>query len=476
MVEIVEHGLLHQVGMHRRDAVDAVRADEGELPHPHPAAGLLVDQRHRGAEIDVARAARVGQRQMRGVDAVDDFEMPRQQPLEQFDRPGLQRLRQQRVIGVGQRRHRDLPRFVPAEIVQVDQDAHQLGDGEARMGVVELHRDLGGEVAQLPVGSEVPLDQVLQRGRDEEIFLPQPQLAPRRALVVRIEEFADRFRARLLGDGAEIIAGVEDVEPQRIGRARRPQPQRVDVLAAPADDRRVVGDGLHGFRRTPGGAVAAAVVDMVDAAAEMDVIDHLGPLEFPGVAEAQPFVRIFVLPALRNDLAEQAEIVADAVADGGNGERRHALHEARREPPEAAIAERRIRLAFAQVGKADAEIAERGLEHRQQAHIVQRVGEQAADQEFEREVIDPLAAGVVALLLGRQPAVHDAVAQRQRRRLVPVAPGRHAGVLADRKPELGEDRALDLGQRQFVDRLAQRRIVCRIISWDLFLQHVDPCG
>ena len=88
---------------------------------------------------------------------------------------------------------------------------------------------------------------------------------------------------------------------------------------------------------------------MVDMAAEMNVIDHLRPLEFPGVAEAQPFVRIFLLPALRDDLAEQAEIVADAVADGGNGQRRHALHEARREPPEAAIAERRIRLAFAQV-------------------------------------------------------------------------------------------------------------------------------
>ena len=90
------------------------------------------------------------------------------------------------------------------------------------MGVVELHRDLGGQVAQLSVGGEVPLDQVLQRGGDEEIFLTQPQLAARGAFVVRVEELADRFRARLLGDGAEVIAGVEDVEPQRIRRARRP--------------------------------------------------------------------------------------------------------------------------------------------------------------------------------------------------------------------------------------------------------------
>ena len=60
------------------DEPGPMRADEGKLAHPHPATALLIDQRHRGAEIDIARAARVGHRQMRGIDAVDDFEMPRQ--------------------------------------------------------------------------------------------------------------------------------------------------------------------------------------------------------------------------------------------------------------------------------------------------------------------------------------------------------------------------------------------------------------
>jgi len=55
--------------------------------------------------------------------------------------------------------------------------------------------------------------------------------------------------------------------------------------------------------------------------------------------------------------------------------------------------------------------------------------------------------------------VHDAVAQRQRRRHVPVALGRHAGILADRKAELGENGALDFGQRQLVDRLTRRGII-----------------
>ena len=301
------------------------------------------------------------------------------------------------------------------------------------------------------------VDQILQRGRNEEIFLAQAQLAARQALVVRIQELADRLGARLLGAGAEIVAGVEDVELQRIGRARRPQPERVDVLAAPADDRGVVGDGLHGFAGMPDSAAAALVIDMLDAAAEMDVIDHFGPLQFPGVAEAQPFVGIFLLPALVDDLAEQAEIIADAIAAGGNGKGCHALHEAGGQPPEAAIAQGCVGLAFAQVGEADAEIAERGVEHLEKAHIVQRIGEQPADQELETEIVDPLAPRIVALLFRCQPAVHDAVAQRQRGGLVPVVLGRHAGVLADREPELGKDRALDLRDSQFIDGLVGRR-------------------
>ena len=303
----------------------------------------------------------------------------------------------------------------------------------------------------------MPLDQVLQRGCDEEIFLAQPQLAPRRTFVVRVEELADRFRARFLRGGADVVAGVEHIELERVGRARRPEPQRVDVLAAPAHDRRVVGDGLDGFRRAPGRAIASLLIDMFDAAAEIDLIDHFGALEFPGVAEAQPFVGIFVLPALRDDLAEQTEIITNAVADGGDRQRRHALHETGRQPSETAIAQRRIGLAFAKFCKVHAEIAERGRKYRQQSHIVQRIGEQAADQKFQAEVVDPLAAGVVTFLFRRQPMVDDAVAQRQCGGLVPVVPGGRPGILADRKPQLGENSALDFGQRQLIDRLMGSR-------------------
>ena len=74
--------------------------------------------------------------------------MARQQALEQFHRPGLERLRQQRVVGVAETRLGHFPGLVPGDGVLVDQDAQQLGDGDGGVGIVELDGDLLGEVLQ----------------------------------------------------------------------------------------------------------------------------------------------------------------------------------------------------------------------------------------------------------------------------------------------------------------------------------------
>ena len=56
-VEGMEHGLAHEIGVERRDAVDLVRADEGEVAHSHPPAGVFVDQRYRGEQALIDESA-----------------------------------------------------------------------------------------------------------------------------------------------------------------------------------------------------------------------------------------------------------------------------------------------------------------------------------------------------------------------------------------------------------------------------------
>ena len=103
-VQIAEHGLAHQVGVQRRHAVDPMRADKGQVAHAQLAAAVFVDQRDRSEVIEVAGSAlRARAIEMIGVDAVDDLQVARQEALEQRHRPAFQRLRQQRVVGVGER-------------------------------------------------------------------------------------------------------------------------------------------------------------------------------------------------------------------------------------------------------------------------------------------------------------------------------------------------------------------------------------
>ncbi len=305
------------------------------------------------------------------------------------------------------------------------------------MGIVELDRRAGRERPHAAFQAEMAVDDVLQGRGDEEVLLAQPQLLAGRRRIARIEEFRDRLGARHFRHRAEMVAAVERLELHRIDRARRPQPQRVDVPAAPADDRGIEGDRLDRFVRNPLDLLRAVrPVDAQDVAAIMNVVDDVRALELPRVAGVQPVFGKLLLPSFRDELLEQAMLVADAVTLRRDGKARHAVHEAGGEPSEAAVAKCCVRLNFGNVAQADAEIAQRGLEPAHQLHVAERIAEQPADQEFEREIVDALLSAPSRLALGFEPALHDPVAQRQRRGNEPVVLGRAVRFLADDQRDL----------------------------------------
>src|ERR1041385_2474038 len=96
--------------MQRRDAVDLVRADKGEVAHADMPALPLVDYRDRGVLAIAGAIDTCGLLQVLGIDAVDDVEVARQEALEEGDRPILERLRQQRMVRVGKGADGDTPR------------------------------------------------------------------------------------------------------------------------------------------------------------------------------------------------------------------------------------------------------------------------------------------------------------------------------------------------------------------------------
>ena len=176
----------------------------------------------------------------------------------------------------------------------------------------------------------------------------------------------------------------------------------------------------------------------VDMAAKADVVNDFGSGELPRIAKGQPILGIFVLPAVLDGLSEQAVVITYSIADRGDIERRHAVHETGGEAPEAPIAERRVGLQRPQRVEIDAKIGE-GRAHRlRQTQIGERVDQQPPDQKLEREIINPPPVLLIVALRRREPGRHDAVAGRQRGGDEPVARARGGFVLADRGGETAQ--------------------------------------
>ena len=131
--------------------------------------------------------------QVTTVDLVDDLQVARDQYLEQLDRPALQRLGKQRVIGVGQCANGKSPGLIPRQARLIQQQAHQLGDRQRRMRVVHLDRDVVRQACPIQALAPEARDDVLQRAADQEVLLQESQRAAGQCRVIRIQHAGERF-------------------------------------------------------------------------------------------------------------------------------------------------------------------------------------------------------------------------------------------------------------------------------------------
>ena len=243
--------------MQRRDAVDRVRCRgrpggpcaPGGRASPRSATWRQAARRRRRA------AARTCSR-WRRVQQVDDLHVPRQQPLHQRHRPGLQRLGQQRVVGVGN--VATVMRQASSHSSPCTSISRRISSMTAIAGWVSLSwiAALSARLSQRAELVEMPAQQVLQRGGGEEELLAQPQLLPGVAVVAGIQHAETASVAHPLAQGAHMVAAVERSRCSGVSARADHSRSVLAVLAAAADHRRVVGDGRGSSR--PGARHSAA--------------------------------------------------------------------------------------------------------------------------------------------------------------------------------------------------------------------------
>ncbi len=412
--EVGQQVRLDQLRVQLGHAVDAVRAHHGQVRHAHLPLGPLLDDRGPALQLRVPGRGDVHVVHEAVVDLEDDLHVPRQQALEERDRPALQRLGQQRVVGVGRGLLRQLPGPVPGQPLVVEQHPHQLCHGDGGVGVVELDRHLVRQLVQAVVGALVAAQDVVDRGADEEVLLLQAQLPALGGVVLGVEHLGDALRQRLLLHRASVVPVVEDLEVEVVGGLGRPEPQVVDRVVVVAGHRHVVGHGLHLLGLDPAAAQLAVDLLLLHAAVKVDRHGALVAGDLPDVAQAQPGVGVLHLPAVLQPLLEDAELIADAVAVARQGQRGHGVEEAGRQAAQAAVAQARIGLVLQQPTQVDAVLQQQHPRHLVLPQIDQVQRQRPAEQKLRREVVGSLDVLFVVGALGLDPAVHQAVARGQR--------------------------------------------------------------
>ena len=355
-VVVREGAALQDVAVQLGDAVDRVGIGDAHVGHVRlvvgqdghvadlfPLAGEVVEQLLAEAAVHLLHD---------GVDA-------RQRLPQHALRPLLQGFRHDGVVRVGDGGLRDALGLVPGQALLVHEDAHELRNHQRGMGVVDVEGDLLRQ--QRHVVADVALEDlhsVLQRGARQEVLLHEAQLLALGGVVLRVEHLGDPAR-----DGVLVLMGGQAVHGRGfgvevVGQHGAPGAQAVHDLAVVAHDGQVIGHGDDVLRVLEGDVVLPVHPLLHETAAEVD--RHGVPLgrDLPGVAVGQPLVRHLHLLAVYDALAEEAVLVADGAADGGEVQGRHGVQEAGGQTAQAAVAQRGFRLLVEHLAQGEAQLLE----------------------------------------------------------------------------------------------------------------------
>ena len=263
--DIAEEVAAQDLTVQGGDAVDGLAGGKAEVCHVHAAVGDDEAAPHArivaeaGAQI-VAPAA---------VDLADDLPHARQLALNEPLRPRLERLGHDGVVGIIDAGGDDRPRLVPAETVLIEQQAHELGNDERRVRVVDLDDVVLGKVAHRAVARAVGAQDALCRRGDEEILLADAQSLALDVVVRRIEHLRDDLGHRALLQALDVAAGGEEVHIQIVRAVRLPEAEGIDAPVAIRRNEHIARHGQHALIAAQLAVIVAVGVPVrLDTAAE----------------------------------------------------------------------------------------------------------------------------------------------------------------------------------------------------------------
>ena len=443
-VELGEEIALEELGMERRDTVDRVTADHGQIRHTDHLVVPLLDQGELLDLIQIAWPNLLHLDEKAFVSLEDDLEMTGQNLAEEPHAPFFERFGQEGVVRVGQRPGDDRPGLLPGEAVHVMKKSLQLDHGDGWMGVVELDGDFLGKSLPVTVVLAEATDDVLERAGDEEVLLDQAEFLAALGLIVRIKDLGDSLADVLVTDGLVVTTSVEGLEIEILGRFGGPETQEIDGIGPITRNGNVVGDTDELFRAGPRGDIVADIVeDVLNLAVKIDLGGMLRAHNLPGSAELHPVVRQLDLITVSKFLFEETVLVMDPVSDGREVKGRERIEEAGSKAAKATVAKTHVIFLLTKLVDIKTEFTDRRPHVFHDAGAVKTVHVETPHQELEGEIVESLDVFLAVLGLSGHETLHQETVDGLGGSQPPIALGGCPGIPRQSEAELLHDEGFD---------------------------------
>ena len=213
--------------------------------------------------------------------------------------------------------------------------------------------------------------------------------------------------------GLQVLPLAEQLHINGLGALGVPQAQGVHMVGVVARHQHIAGDGQH-----PGIVLVdyhqvSVVPPGADPAAEVNFLGLLGLGHQPRIPQVQPVVGQLHLLAVHDLLLENAQLIADGVAGGGNVQGGHAVQIAGGQAAQAAVAKARVRLHVEDVRGGEAQLLHRLGQLGQDPQVIGVFHQAAAHQELQGHIVHPLFLLLLGALLGVHAAHGHNVPQGQ---------------------------------------------------------------
>ena len=247
------------------------------------------------------------------------------------------------------------------------------------MGIIQMDGNRFGQIVKTGVVELMATDEILQTGRNKEIFLHQAQFPARGRRIIRIEHTGHVLGHVFRFNGSRIVALVESGQIDFRCRLGRPQAQSRCTLSVITRDNGIVRHCQNAMGVHP----ACPAILLFDMAAIPDIELQFGTREFPGITSGQqPVIGRFHLIPVDDFLLEHAIVVTDTIPDIGNIQSCHRIQKTGCQTSEPPITQRGVRLITGDLFHIDSQIPQGFFHILPDVETFQRILESTPDQKF----------------------------------------------------------------------------------------------